>query len=247
MFGWSEASSVFIWSIQAFWLVAFAAAERIAISPASPICSAIMSTCTLAMPSAVAWLMNRSRHSGLVSESKVTTLVPASRASFSASQIASLSLAETIRAATPCWAAVLMNGTCASGLAVSGPTCWYFPPHDSTASLPALSLVSKYGFPRFLGRNVKVPLTSPPPPPPLDESPPLSLSLPQADSASPATSATAASTDSRLFRSFMVGAFHRCWWMRDPVLWRRHAGAREDGVPHLSPGPPTRAPGREDW
>ena len=69
--------SVFISSIQAFWLVALAAAERIATSPASPICSAIMSTCALAMPSAAAWLMKRSRHSGSVSESKVTTLVPA--------------------------------------------------------------------------------------------------------------------------------------------------------------------------
>ena len=83
MFGWLAASSFSITSIQAFWLVALAAADRIATSPASPICSAIMSTWTLAMPSAVAWLMNRSRHSGLVSESKVTTLAPASRASLS--------------------------------------------------------------------------------------------------------------------------------------------------------------------
>ena len=72
------------------------------------------------MPSAVAWLMNRSRHSGSVSESKVTTLTPASRASLSASQIAVGSLAETTSASTPCWAAVLMNGTCASGVPVVG-------------------------------------------------------------------------------------------------------------------------------
>ena len=88
-------------SIQAFWLVALAAAERIATSPESPICSAIMSTWTLAMPSAVAWLMNRSRQSGFMSESKVTTLVPASRASLSESQSASASLAETISAPRP--------------------------------------------------------------------------------------------------------------------------------------------------
>ena len=64
-------------SIQAFWFVALAVADRIAISPSSPICSAIRSTWTLAMPSALAWLTNRSRQSGSVSESKVTTLVPA--------------------------------------------------------------------------------------------------------------------------------------------------------------------------
>ena len=52
MFGWLVDSSVFISSIQAFWLVALAEADRIATSPESPICSAIMSTCTLAMPSA---------------------------------------------------------------------------------------------------------------------------------------------------------------------------------------------------
>ena len=60
------------------------------------------------MPSAVAWLMNRSRQSGLVSESNVTTLVPASRASLSAPQMAFGSLAETTMPSTPCWAAVLM-------------------------------------------------------------------------------------------------------------------------------------------
>src|SRR3954453_21940393 len=52
-------SSFFITSIHAFWLVALAVADRIAISPASPIWSAIMSTWTLPMPSGLAWLMNR--------------------------------------------------------------------------------------------------------------------------------------------------------------------------------------------
>ena len=65
MSGWSAAKISSIVAIQAFWLVALAAAERIATSPASPICSAIMSTWTWAMPSAVAWLMNRSRQVGV--------------------------------------------------------------------------------------------------------------------------------------------------------------------------------------
>ena len=61
-------------SIHAFWLVALAAADRMAISPLPPICSEISSSCLAAMPSAVAWLMNRSRQSGLVSASKVIDL-----------------------------------------------------------------------------------------------------------------------------------------------------------------------------
>ena len=138
-----DASSSSIVAIHAFWLVALALADRIAISPEPPICSATSSSCTFAMPSEVAWLMNRSRHSGSVSESNVTTLVPASRASLSASQIADGSLADTISAPTPCWAAVLMYCTCASGLAVSGPTSSMDAPSSSAAfSAPAV-LVSK--------------------------------------------------------------------------------------------------------
>ena len=103
------ASSVFIISIQAFWLVAFAVADRIAISPPSaPIASEISLIWILAMPSAVAWLMNRSRHVGLVSESKVTTFAPAWRASLSAPQMASLSLADTTMTSVFCCDNVLM-------------------------------------------------------------------------------------------------------------------------------------------
>src|SRR6476661_3832565 len=116
--GWLAARSVFIMAIHEFWFVAFALADRIAISPLSPIALATMSTSTLAMPSAVAWLMKRSRYWGSVSESKVTTLVPAFLAWVSASPMAFGSLAETTRALTCCWAAVLMYWTCASGVAV---------------------------------------------------------------------------------------------------------------------------------
>src|SRR5580765_7306195 len=120
MFGWLAARSFFIIAIHAFWLVALAAADRIAISPESPICLAIMSTCTLAMPSAVAWLTNTSRQSGLVSESKVTTLMPADIACLSASHGADGSSEEITIALVPCCVAVLMNGTWPSGVAVCG-------------------------------------------------------------------------------------------------------------------------------
>jgi hypothetical protein len=98
-------------------------------------------------------------------------LVPALRACSSADPIALGSLAETTSALVPCWAAVLMNGTCASGLAASGPTSLNVPPNSVTASLPPLSLVSKYGLPRFFGRNVTLILSLDPP---LPLEPPLS-------------------------------------------------------------------------
>src|SRR6478736_3727251 len=103
------------------------------------------STCALAMPSAVAWLMNRSRQSGLVSESKVTTLMPASRASLRASQMASGSFAETTMPPTPCWVSVLMKLTWASGAASVGPTSAKVPPNSSTAALPPFDEVSTLG------------------------------------------------------------------------------------------------------
>ncbi len=79
------------------------------------------------MPSGVAWLMYRSRHPTLVSESKVTTFVPADMACWIALHGALGSSAEITSAFTPCWAAVLMKETWPSGVAVSGPTSAYLP------------------------------------------------------------------------------------------------------------------------
>jgi hypothetical protein len=95
-------------SIQAFWFVAFAVADRIATLPAPPICSPIRSIWVCAMPSAVAWLMKTSRQAGSVSESKVTTLAPPERAWSSAEQIALGSFAEVTMTSAPCWVSVLM-------------------------------------------------------------------------------------------------------------------------------------------
>ena len=120
-----------------------ALADRIAISPSPPICSEMSSSCFWAIPSDVAWLTNRSRHSGLVSASKVTTLVPADWASPIASQIASGSLADTMSALAPCWATVLMYDTWASGLAVSGPTSSRLASSSPAASSAPAVLVSK--------------------------------------------------------------------------------------------------------
>ena len=89
------------------------------------------------MPSAVAWLMNRSRQSGLVSESKVTTLPPAWRASFSAPQMASLSLADDDdHVGALLRQRVDVADLRADALASDGPVSLYSPLNSSTATLP---------------------------------------------------------------------------------------------------------------
>ena len=74
------ASSVFMTSIHAFWLVALGVADRIAISPEPPIASEISFTWPAAISCEVAWLTKTSRASGAASESNVTTLSPCERA-----------------------------------------------------------------------------------------------------------------------------------------------------------------------
>ena len=69
--------------------------------------------------------------------------VPAAAASSSASQIAVGSFADTISASAPCWAAVLMKGTWASGVAVSGPTSSTEAPSSAAASSAPPVEVSK--------------------------------------------------------------------------------------------------------
>src|SRR5439155_13392403 len=64
----------FMKPIHAFWFVAEAAAETIAISPVFPICDAIRSTWLVPIAFESAWLMNTLRHAG-ASESYVTTAI----------------------------------------------------------------------------------------------------------------------------------------------------------------------------
>ncbi len=56
-----EESSSSMKEIHSFWLVALAVADRIAIWPSPPICSAMSSTWMMATSSATTWLMNTSR------------------------------------------------------------------------------------------------------------------------------------------------------------------------------------------
>src|SRR5262245_53638566 len=140
--------------IHAFWFVADAAAETIAMSPLLPICFA--SSCTWLRPIAAvsAWLMNSERHFG-ASESYVITGIFLAIAERSAGQSAALSVAETIRAFAPFVIAALIAGICEAAVAcvplVSVP---FSPSFLSAASAPpdlTLSAVVKYGLPRFFG------------------------------------------------------------------------------------------------
>ena len=129
--------------IHSFWLVAFAVAERIAISPAPPICSAMSSTWISATSFATTWLMNTSRQSGFVSESKATIFAPPDRASSSAGQTASGSFAAMTMTFVPACVSALMNETWLEALASSGPTTWLPPnPAASAPSSPPPSTTS---------------------------------------------------------------------------------------------------------
>src|SRR4051794_17083407 len=147
-------SSSFMNLIQVFWLVAFGVAERIAISPPSgPIC--LDSSCTWLRPrsSAAAWLMKMSRPAGSVSESYVTTLMPAALAFSSAGTTAFGSLAEMTIASCFCVVSVLMYDTCEDAVASGGPTRLNSPPKAFVASSPPLSEIVKYGLLICFGRK----------------------------------------------------------------------------------------------
>src|SRR5579862_1583170 len=140
--------------IHAFWFVAEAAAETIAIWPAPPICFASRSTSLAPIPCGVAWLMNRLRQAG-ASESYVTTVIPFCIAEFSVGQSADASVADTSRMFAPLVIAAWMAGIWEAGVAavplVSVP--------DSLRAFRAaiappdfaLSEVVKYELPRFFG------------------------------------------------------------------------------------------------
>src|SRR4051812_9678129 len=154
--------------IQVFWFVAFGVAERMAIWPPSgPSCLARSWTSERPRSSAAAWLMNRSRPSGAVSESYVTTLMPAALAFCSAGTTAFGSLAEMTIASCFCVVSVLMYDTCDEAVASDGPTRLYSPLRALTASSPPLSEIVKYGLLICLGRKAifRPSLICPPPPP----------------------------------------------------------------------------------
>src|SRR6476619_356954 len=132
-------------SIHAFWLVAVAAADRIAMSPvqfgaSSHAQSARLTPTTLKSN----WLKKTLYAPTAGLESKPTTLMPAAMAAVRSGATASLSSAEMMIELT-CWVVrSLMNGTCRSAVGDWGPT-WMTVEPDSAAplSMPTLA-AAKY-------------------------------------------------------------------------------------------------------
>src|SRR3954470_4100135 len=111
----------FMTLIHAFWLVALAVAERIAIWPLLSICLAIDSTWFLPTSSVVTWLMNTLRASGATSESMPTICMPFWAACLRAGATALGSLPAMMIASGFCWTAELMIGIWVAAPASVGP------------------------------------------------------------------------------------------------------------------------------
>src|SRR5712691_7418984 len=122
MFGYL-ASSCFMYPIQEFWLVALAAADRIAIWPLPPISLASRLTSDVPICWVFAWLMNR--WSGelpqVTSESKDTILIPARAAWFSDGHSADGSLPAMTMALACAWIAAWIEGICADAVSAVPP------------------------------------------------------------------------------------------------------------------------------
>src|ERR1700678_2730841 len=105
-----------MYPIQAFWLVADAAADTIAMSPLSWSCLASRSTSLVPLWAVEAWFMNKSRQVG-ASESYVTTVMPRDIAACSVGHRAVGSVADRIRALAPLVIAAWIAGSWDAGVA----------------------------------------------------------------------------------------------------------------------------------
>src|SRR3954467_12441782 len=102
----------FMTLIHAFWFVAFAVADRIAIWPLLPICLAIDSTWFCPTSFVVTWLTNTLRASGGAAECIATAFTPRCAACFRPGVTAFGSLPAMMIAGGFCWTIELMIGTC---------------------------------------------------------------------------------------------------------------------------------------
>src|SRR5215216_5429136 len=141
----------FITLIHAFWFVALAVAERIAMSPLYPTCLPIDSTWFSPTSCVVTWLTNTLRASAATSESMPTTLMPRCAACLSAGATASGSLPAMMIASGFCWTAALMIEICDDALASVGPVILLEPPSSFSASSTPECSNSSYGLPSCLG------------------------------------------------------------------------------------------------
>src|SRR5258708_7823466 len=105
-------NSCFMYTIQAFWFVALAAADKMAIWPLEPISLASRSTSEVPICWVLAWLMNRwfGLLPQLTSESNATILIPAWAAWFSDGHSADASLPAMTIADACAWMAAWIDG-----------------------------------------------------------------------------------------------------------------------------------------
>src|ERR1700742_407978 len=137
-----------MYPIQEFWLVALAAADKMAIWPLPPISLARMSTSDSPMVWLFAWLMNR--WFGLVpqeiSESKERILMPCWDASSSDGHSALGSLPAITIALACAWIAAWTEGICAAAVSCVPLLTTTLPPSWDSACSPPLSARTSYGF-----------------------------------------------------------------------------------------------------
>ena len=131
--------------IQAFWLVALAAADRIAMSPVLLISLASRSTSDVPICSVLAWLMNR-WFGQVTSESKETTLMPAACAWPSDGHSADGSLPAITIASALAWMAAWIEGICAAAVSAVPLLTTTLPPSSASAAWPPWSASTSYGF-----------------------------------------------------------------------------------------------------
>src|ERR1700760_612417 len=147
MFGYFL-SSCFMYTIQEFWLVALAAAERMATWPLLPISLARMSTSDVPMLAVSAWLTNR--WSGLdpqlTSESNERILIPAEDACSSDGHSALGSLPAITIASACAWMAAWIEGIWAAAVSVVPLLTTTLPPSSVSAFAPPWSARTSYGF-----------------------------------------------------------------------------------------------------
>ena len=140
MFGYLLSCS-FMYLIHAFWFVAVAAADKIAIWPELPICLARRSTSEVPIDLVSAWLMNRWL-AQVTSESKETTLMPAAWAWPSAGHSALGSLPAMTIASACAWIAAWMDGICAAAVSAVPLLTTTLPPSSFSAAVPPASAMT---------------------------------------------------------------------------------------------------------
>ena len=149
----SVASVVFIRSIQAFWFVAVAAAERIAMSPVQLGASShAQSDRFTPTPLKSTWLTNTSYAPTAGLESKPTTLIPAAIAALSDGATSSLPSAEMMIASTFWVVRSAMNGTWRAAVAWFGPTWVTVLPVSAAALSTPVFAAAKYWLTMSFGR-----------------------------------------------------------------------------------------------